>query len=146
MAHIAHVGRAGHEGRLNQSPSAMNCSALRLYTCQRRRRSRGHIAGQGADLDLGAEGHRTGHQAAVDLGGRCHDGFGAGPAHIGLEAHVGRHHVHQLAALGDDGVDADMIVVLERLAVGVDSLEAQRGRLEGVDPAAAPPAWAARPV
>ena len=80
-----------------------------------------------------AYGVAAGFQRAVDLLRGVQDRLDGGAAHVGFDAHVRRHDVDGIAALGDDGMDADMVLVAERFALRVDGDETDLGRVERVD-------------
>ena len=79
-----------------------------------------HVAGQRRDLDLRAERHRAGPQRAIDLPAGVLDRLGGLAAHHRLQAHIVGDDVDQVAAAGEDRMDADGVLVAERLALGVD--------------------------
>ena len=89
-----------------------------------------HVAGQVDDLALGAQCHGAGLQGTVDLLGGFEDGFGVAAADIGLEADVVGNDIDQIAALGDDGMDTDGVLITEGLTVGVDGGQTQLCGLE----------------
>ena len=95
---------------------------------QRRVAAHRHVAGQRLDLDLGAESERAGAQRAIDLAVGVRDGLEGLAAHERLQAHVGGDDVHLGAAVGDDRMDADGVLVAEGLADGVDGASARSGR------------------
>ena len=92
------------------------------------------VAGQRLDLHLGAERQRARAERAVHAHVGVQDRLDRLAAHVGLDAHLGGDHVHLAAAVGDDRVDADRVLVAERLAHGVDGREADLGGVERVDP------------
>src|SRR5436309_1688005 len=121
LREIAHVGRA----------RAMADLAVVLLTEQsghvvlevaRHDRIAGHrhVARERLDFDLRAEGQGTGPERAIDLAVGVEDGVHRPPAHVRLEPHLARDHVHLRAAVGDDRMDADRVLVAERLADRVD--------------------------
>ena len=79
------------------------------------------VAGEGLDLHRRAERERARAQRAVHLGIGVEDGGQGAPAYIGLDARLRGDHVHLGAARGEDRVDADGVLVAERLAERVDA-------------------------
>ena len=91
------------------------------------------IAGDRVDLDFGAHRHRAGPEAAVDLQVGVDDRLQGAAAHKGFHRHLGRHNADRVAALGDDRVDADRVLVVKGLALAVDRVERDHRGGERVD-------------
>jgi hypothetical protein len=49
------------------------------------------------------------------------------------EAHIGGNYVHLRAAVRDNGVDANTVVITEGLAQGIDGHKSDLGGVEGID-------------
>ena len=93
----------------------------------------GQVARQILDFTGCADGHRPGLQGPVDAGVIFLNGLDRGGADVAFHPHVIGNDVYQVAAAGDDGMEADVIFFAEGFAQGVDAHEAQHGRVQGVD-------------
>ncbi len=93
----------------------------------------GEISRQRADIHIRAERKGARPQAPVDLLAGFQDGRHCLAPYVGLYAHVSRHYVHQVAALGDYGVDTDGVRFAEGFPLHVDGRKAQHGCFQGVD-------------
>ena len=95
----------------------------------------GHVAAEVGQADRAAERHRGGLDAAVDHGAGPGDRLGRLGAHLQFELGAGGHHVHGRAAVGNDPVDPDAVLVVEGVALGVDHVQRltrHRGRVDPV--------------
>src|SRR5881296_52485 len=134
LAQVTHVRRAGAVPGLAALAGAEQ--SLRISPERARHRRIGaqrQITRQGLDLDLGAEGQRAGSERAVDLRVGVADALERAASHVRLDARLARDDVHRRAAVGQDRVDADGVVVLEGLADRIDPGERDVGRVERVD-------------
>ena len=91
------------------------------------------IAGQRVDLDGRAEGERPRAERAVDLGIGVDDGVEGAPADIGLEPRLAGDHVHLRAAVGQNRMNADRVLVPEGLAERIDRHEPDLRGVERID-------------
>ena len=92
--------------------------------CQRLVGNDGEITGKFCDLTLRADGVSAGLQGPVDLPAGVQDRFYPRAAHVGLDPDVGGNDIDQVAALCDNGMDADMILVAEGFPLRVNGGQA----------------------
>src|SRR5207249_9104185 len=80
-----------------------------------------------------AQGVGAGTERAIDLACRLDVGLEVLAAYTCLRADARRNDVHDVAAMRDDRVDANRVLVPEGLAQVLDRAQRERGRVEGVD-------------
>ncbi len=100
----------------------------------------GHVAWEVVDLDLGSYRHGSGAEGAVHLLVRLLNGFHRLAPDVALHPDVGWDVVHNLAALRDDGMDPDGVLLPEGLPLGVDAHEAEHRGVQRVYPLVGRPA------
>ena len=134
LAQVAHVGRARAMARLAAFAGAEEGVNVSPEGARHRRvGTQRQIARQGVDLDLGAEGQGTGPERPVDLLVGVAYALERATADVRLDPRFTGDHVHLRAAVRQDRVDADRVVVAEGLAQRIDPRERDLGRVERVD-------------
>ena len=134
MGDVPHVGGTAPVPRLGDLVGAQARRRVGLEVLRHPRVvEEREVARQRLDLDLRPEGERAGAQRTVHAAVGVEDGVHRLAAHVGLDPHLARDHVHLAAAVRDDGMHADGVVVLEGLAHGVDGHEPDVRRIERVD-------------
>src|SRR5213593_660844 len=134
LAQVAHVGGARAVPSLAAGPQAeQGVGVLPEHACHRRVRAQREVPRQRLDLDPGAEGQRARFERAVDLRVGIADAFKGPAAHVRLEPRLARDDVHLGAAVGQDGVNADRVLVAEGFPQRVDRGERELRRVERVD-------------
>ena len=93
----------------------------------------GHVPRDGLYLDVSSHRHGSGSNRPVHLGIGVHQGFQRSTPNKRLHAHIGWHGANGFAALGDDGMNADTVLVSEGLTVEVDGGHGHHGGVQGVD-------------
>ena len=123
-------------------PVRFTCSAPDQGGRRRRRSRRLHGGvvqqregtGHRLDLNRGAERESARAKGAVDLAAGVEDALRRLAAHVHLQTRLARDDVHLRAAMGEDRMHADGVVVAKRLPHGVDGGEGELGGVERVDP------------
>ena len=93
----------------------------------------GHGSRQRLDLHLGAQGQGAGPERAIHFPARVHHAVRVLAPHVHLDARFGGDHVHLRAAVGENGMDTDGVLVAERLPDGIDSRERDLRGIERID-------------
>ena len=133
MAQVADVGRAGdfpaeHERIAAEQPRRSLLHNVGQLAALAQRQIAGNALKLGTCADnLRRTGNRTAH-CLLALG----DGVDARAAHIGVDAHLVRDGIYHVAALGNNRVDSDSVLVAEGFAVGMYADNRKRRRIQGV--------------
>ena len=135
VGNVAHIGRAAEMAAVDHAFGRHHGQGVGAEDfVQFRHAVQRQVAGNRADMGLGADRIAAGLEGAGDLAVGAFDRLHRAGPHIRLQPHVGRHGVDQIAAFGDDRMHPDDVLVAEGLAQRVDSHQADHRSAQGIDP------------
>jgi len=134
MTQIADIGGAGGGNAAVDAVSAPECDGILFhYAAERLVLPQRKVTGYGGDFGFCADRHGSAVDGAIHNLARVGDGIRVCAADVGFNPHMIRYAVDNRATVGDDRMDADVILVPEDFAVGVDPHEPEHCGVESVD-------------